>query len=111
MIRPSQSPWCNAVVLVQKKDGGLWFCIDFRRLNSQTKKDAYPLPQMQETMESMVGAQFFSTMDLKSGFWQVKMAKDSQQYTAFTVGSMGVYEFLRMPYGLCNALATFQRLM
>ena len=57
------------------------------------------------------GTQFFSTMDLKSGFWQVKMAKDSQQYTAFTVGSMGVYEFLRMPYRLCNALATFQRLM
>ena len=66
---------------------------------------------MQETMESMVGARFFSTMDLKSGFWQVKMAKDSQQYTAFTVGSMGVYEFLRMPYGLCNTPATFQRLM
>ena len=102
-IRPSQSPWCNTVVLVRKKDGGLWFCIDFRRLNSRTKKDAYPLPQMQETMESMVGARFFSTMDLKSGFWQVKMAKDSQQYTAFTMGSMGVYEFLRMPYRLCNA--------
>ena len=107
----SQSPWCNAVVLVRKKDGGLRFCINFRRLNSQTKKDAYPLPWMQETMESMVGAWFFSTMDLKSGFWQVKMAKDSQQYTAFTVGSMGVYEFLRMLYGLYNTLATFQRLM
>ena len=111
MIRPSQSPWCNAVVLVRKKDGGLRFCIDFRRQNSRTKKDAYPLPRMQETMESMVGTRFFSTMDLKSGFWQVKMAKDSQQYTTFTVGSMGVYEFLKMPYGLCNALATFQRLM
>ena len=110
-IRPSQPPWCNAVVLVHKKDGGLRFCIDFHRLNSQTKKDAYPLPRMQETMECMVGARFFSTMDLKSGFWQVKMAKDSQQYTTFTVGSMGVYEFLRMPYGLCNTLVTFQRLM
>ena len=110
-IWPPQSPWCNAVVLVRKKDGGLWFCIDFRRLNSRTKKDAYPLPRMQETMESMVGTQFFSTMDLKLGFWQVKMAKDFQQYTAFTVGSMGVYEFLRMPYRLCNAPATFQRLM
>ena len=110
-IKPSQSPWCNAVVLVHKKDGGFWFCIDFRQLNSRTKKDANPLPRMQETMESMVGARFFSTMDLKSGFWQVKMAKDSQQYTASTVGSMGVYEFLRMLYGLCNTPATFWRLM
>ena len=59
VIWPSQSPWCNAVVLVRKKDGGLQFCIDFRQLNSRTKKDAYPLPRMQETMESMVGAQFF----------------------------------------------------
>ena len=67
MIRPSQSPWCNAVVLVWKKDGGLRFCIDFRQLNSRTKKDAYRLPRMQETMESMVAARFFSTMDLKSG--------------------------------------------
>ena len=110
-ICPSQSPWCNVVVLVHKKDGGLQFCIDFRKLNNRTKKDAFPLPRMQETMESMVGARFFSTMDLKSGFWQVKMAKESQQYTAFTVGSMGVYEFLRMLYRLCNAPATFQRLM
>ena len=110
-IRPSQSPWCNAVVLIRKKDGSLRFCIDFRRLNARTKKDTYPLPRMQETMESMVGAWHFSCMDLKSRFWQVQMDEDSRQYTAFTVGSMGVYEFLPMPYGLCNAPATFQRLM
>ena len=102
-FRPSQSPWCNAVVLVQKKDGTVPFCIDFWRLNARTKKDAYPLPQMQETIESMVGSRFFSTMDLNSGFWQVKMLEKSWQYTAFMVGSMAVFKFLRMPYGLCNS--------
>ena len=93
-IRLSKSPWCNTIVLVRKKDRTLWFCIDFRRLNARTKKDSFPLPYMQETMESMVGAQFFSSMDLKSGFWQVRMSEKSLQYTAFTVGSLGVYEFL-----------------
>ena len=110
-IRPSKSPWYNAIVLVRKKDGTLRFCIDFRKLNARTKKDSFPLPRMQETMESMVGAQFFSSMDLKSGFWQVRMSEKSRQYTAFTVGSLGVYEFLWMPYRLCNAPAMFQRLM
>ena len=110
-IRLSHSPWCNAMVLVRKKDGLLRFCINFRHLNARTKKDTYPLPQMQETIESMVGACHFSCMDLKSGFWQVKMAEESRQYTAFTVGSICVYEFLRMPYRLCNAPAMFQCLM
>ena len=106
-IHPSQFLWCNTVVLVRKKDGSLWFCIDFRKLNERMKKDAYPLPRMQEQMESMVEAHHFSCINLKSGFWQVKMAEESHQYTAFTVGSMGVYEFLQMPFGLCNAPATF----
>ena len=98
-IRPSQSPWCNAVVLVRKKDGSFRFCIDFRRLNARTKKDSYPLPCMQETMESMVGARHFSCMDLKSGFWQVKMAKESRQYTAFMVGSMACMNSYACPTG------------
>ena len=110
-IWPSQSPWCNAVILVWKKDGTLRFCIDFRCLNTHTKKDSYLIPKCPETIESLVGAHYFSTIDLKSSFWQVKVSEDSRQYMAFTVGSMGVYEFLCMPYGLCNVLAMFQHLM
>ena len=68
-IRPSQSPWCNAIVLVQKTDGTLQFCIDFRRLNAQAKKDSYPIPRGPETVKSLVDARYFSMMDLKSGFW------------------------------------------
>ena len=110
-IPPSQSPWCNTVVLVQKKDGTLHFCIDFRCLNARTKKDLYPLPQIQEALESMAGSAHFSSMDFKSGFWQIKMAPGSQQYTAFTVGNLRFYKFTCMPFGLCNAPAMFQHLM
>ena len=100
-ICPSQSPWCNAVVLVQKKDGTLRFCIDFRCLNAHMKKDSYPITK---NPESLVGARYFSTMDLKSSFWQVKDSEDSRQYMSFTVGSMGVYKFLHMPYSLSFAM-------
>ena len=110
-IRPSQSPWCNAIMLVRKKDGTLPFCVDFRWLNAQTKKDSYPLPRIQEALESMASAAHFSSMDLKSRFWQVKMAPGSQPYMTFTIGNLGFYEFTQMPFGLGNMLATFQRLM
>ena len=110
-ICPSQSPWCNAVVLVRKKDGMLRFCVDFHRFNTHTKKDSYPLPQIQEALESMAGATHFSTMDFKSGFSQVKMALEPQQYTTFTMGNLGFYEFTHIPFGLRNTPTTFQHLM
>ena len=111
VVWPSNSLWCNAVVLVRKKDGSLRFCIDFRRLNALTVKDSHPLPRICETLESLAGAAHYSTFDLNSGFWQVPMDDASKQYTAFTLGSMGLYECESMPFGLCNALPTFQRLM
>ena len=111
VIRPSNSPWCNAVVLVRKKDGSLCFCIDFRRLNSLTVKDSHPLPHFCETLESLAGAAHYTTIDMNSGFWQVPMDDELKQYTAFTLGSMGLYECESMPFGLCNAPPTFQRLM
>ena len=111
IIQPSNSPWCNAVVLVRKKDGSLRFCIDFRKLNSLTVKDSHPLPRICETLESLTGAAHYSTFDMNSGFWQVPMDEESKQHTAFTLGSMGLYECKSMPFRLCNAPPTFQRLM
>ena len=110
-IHLSQSPWCNAVVLVWKKDGTPHFCMDFRCLNTHMRKDSYPFPQIQEALESMVGLAHFSSMDFKLGFWQIKMALDLQQYTAFTVGNLGFYEFTHMLFGLCNTPVMFQHLM
>ena len=110
-ICKSHSPWASAVVLVWKKDGGLRFCTDLRKLNNQTVKDAHSLPWIDETLDSLQGCQWFSSLDLKSGYWQVIMDKESKALTAFTVGPLGFYECKRMPFGLTNAPATFQRLM
>ena len=94
-----QSAWCNAVVLVQKKDGGLWFCINFCCLNACTKKDSCHLPRILEALESLVGAGHFSCLDLKSGFWQIKMEEASKQYTAFTLSNLGFLNAIACPLG------------
>ena len=111
VIHLKQSPWCNVVVLVRKKDGTLHFCVNLRCLNTWTKKDSYPLPCIQEALESMAGSAHFSSTDFKAGFWQIKMASELQQYTAFMVGNLRFNKFTHMLFGLCNAPATFQHLM
>ena len=110
-IRRSSSPWASAVVLARRKNGKLRFCIDLRRLNNRTVKDAYTLPRIEETLDCLQGSCLFSALDLKAGYWQVEMTERSRPYTAFTVGPLGFYECDRMPFGLTNAPATFQRLM
>ena len=87
-IHKSHSPWASAVVLVWKKDGGLRFFIDLRKLNNQTVKDAYSLPQIDKTLDTLQGSEWFSSLDLKSGYWQVKMDEENKPLTALTVGLM-----------------------
>ena len=110
-IQKSQSPWASAIVLVRKKDRSLQFCIDLQKLNERTIKDAYSLPRIEESLDCLNGAQIFSSVDLKSGYWQVELTEESKAMTAFTVGPLGFYEYVPMPFRLTNASATFQCLM
>ena len=109
VIQPLQSAWSSPVVQVKKKDGGIHFCMDYRKLDV-TIKDSYPLPRIDDSVEALSGTKWFSTMDLKSGYWQVELDPKVKDKTAFSIGR-GLWQFTVMPFGLAKAPATFERLM
>ena len=110
MIEPSKSPWACGVVMAKKKGDQLRFCCDFRYLNSVTVKDAYPIPRIDESLSKLGDAKFFTTLDLGLAFWQVPLRKQDRDKTGFAC-ELGLFQWKRMPFGLCKATATFQRLM
>lgn len=111
IIEASVSPWSSNIVLVKKKDGSLRFCVDFRQLNDITIKDSHPLPRIDDTLDAISGSKYLSTLDLKSGYWQVGLAENDKQKTTFSFPGGGLWQFTVMAFGLCNAQATFERFM
>lgn len=111
IVEPSKSAWSSPVILVRKRDGGQRFCVDYRKLNQVTKRDAYPLPYVSTILDRLRDAKFLSSLDIKSAYWQVPIEEKSREKTAFTVPGRGLFHFKRMPFGLHNAPATWQRLI
>ena len=111
MIRPSKSPYASQVVIVRKKTGEIRLCIDFRKLNAISIRDSFPLPRIEEALQAVQAAMWFTSFDLAQGYFQMAMEEADIPKTAFRAGSTGFYEFLRMPFGLTNAGASFCHLM
>ncbi|MEG1463015.1 MAG: reverse transcriptase family protein [Anaerorhabdus sp.] len=111
VIRPSNSPWSSPIILVKKKDGSYRLVIDYRKINAITKKDAYALPRIETLLDTLGNAKVFSALDMRSGFYQVALAEDSIEKSAFSTAQYGQWEYTRMPMGLCNSVGTFQRMV